>query len=213
MTGGWLGGGGLAGWVRNSAGLWGDAMQWPPHGLRCLRGCRVPSNPSGRPVCPPPAAGWALCGHEAPAGFGGSDEEGEGKGGKEEPQQAAAAAQPSSHKRGREEAEQPAPPAPAAPAAAGVAGSAADADMPEAAAPAAAAPDEQQQGGEGGEGQWRPQWALPRERKIAVGQRCKRLIDSARLVWLGRQGFDASLVRYVPSTVSGENRLLVASVR
>lgn len=69
-------------------------------------------------------------------------------------------------------------------------------------APAAAAAAE--------DGAWRPQAALPREEKMAVGRRCKRLIDAARLRWLRRQGFTAALVRYVPSAVSGENRLLLA---
>ena len=83
--------------------------------------------------------------------------------------------------------------------------------LPAGASPAAA-DQQQEQRQPGGEGEWRPQWALPRERKIAVGQRCKRLIDACRLAWLRRQGFSASLLKYVPSSVSGENRLLLASV-
>ncbi|KAL4421463.1 hypothetical protein ABPG75_010754 [Micractinium tetrahymenae] len=138
--------------------------------------------------------GWALCAHEAPAGFGGDDMEqderqeqeahqGQGQEQQRESGQQEAAAH-TGQKRGREEAGQPAPAPPAAPAGA-----------------AAAGPGEP----------WRPQAALPRARKIAIGGRCKRLIDAARLRWLRRQGFaGAGLVQYVAPSVSGENRLLLA---
>ncbi|PRW32644.1 tRNA:m(4)X modification enzyme TRM13-like protein [Chlorella sorokiniana] len=140
--------------------------------------------------------GWALCGHEAPAGFGGSDDEREegaaqqAHQAQQQAQQAAgeAAQSRSSHKRSREEEE----------------------EEQQAAEEQVAGPRPVQQ--DAGTG-WRPQADLVRERKIAVGQLCKRLIDAARLRWLGRQGFEASLVKYVPSSVSGENRLLVAAVR
>lgn len=89
-------------------------------------------------------------------------------------------------KRGWEEASQPAPAHPAA--APPAAGEAAEAEA------------------------WRPQAALPRARKIAIGGRCKRLIDAARLRWLRRQGFASTeLVQYVSPAVSGENRLLLAA--
>lgn len=138
-----------------------------------------------------------------PAGFGGSDAE-QGEEGEEQARQGGS-------KRGREEGAPPdaAEPAPAAsePAAPQ------PAQQQQQAAGAGAAGDgaEGRQGPQGGE-EWRPQWALPRERKIAVGQRCKRLIDAARLRWLRRQGFEASIVKYVPSNVSGENRLLLATL-
>ena len=151
------------------------------------------------------------CGHEAPAGFGGSDderEEGEQPGqaaaaaaAEEQPGQAAPAGgsgQGRSHKRSREEQDG----TEAAPA--GQAAAACEQERAPLAA-AAAQPGAAQPG-------WRPQAALPRARKIAVGQQCKRLIDAARLRWLRRQGFDAALLKYVPSSVSGENRLLVAAL-
>ena len=168
-------------------------------------------------------APWLQCGHEAPAGFGGSEDEGE-EGATQQAQQAqqpaGSAGQPRSHKRSREEeggeeeeqpaaaeqADEPAAAPPTAAAAAGAAQQQQDHQQPASVAAAAALSSDAAQG-------WRPQADLPRERKIAVGQLCKRLIDAARLRWLQRQGFEAALVKYVPSNVSGENRLLVAAVR
>lgn len=158
------------------------------------RACLAGAHACRRPWVP--AAGWALCGHEAPAGCGGADgaddqqqaEQGPGRAQQQaQPQQDSrheALAQPG-QKRGREGATPPSPThAAAAP--------------PAADAAAAAEP-------------WRPQAALPRDRKIAIGGRCKRLIDAARLRWLRRQGFaSAGLVQYVAPAVSGENRLLLA---
>lgn len=145
------------------------------------------------------------CGHEAPAGFGGSDEERE-----EGAPQQVQPGPPRSHKRSREDeeeeqqaAEQAADKTIAAQSTAAAAGGTQQHPPPPAAA--AGHPHAAAQG-------WRPQADLPRERKIAVGQLCKRLIDAARLRWLRRQGFEAALVKYVPSSVSGENRLLVAAV-
>lgn len=140
------------------------------------------------------------CGHEAPAGFGGSDDEGVAA---QQGQQQAAGepGQPRSHKRSREEEEEAAAEQAQEAAPSSAAAVAPEAQQEPAATTAAAA----QQA-------WRPQADLPRERKIAVGQLCKRLIDAARLRWLRRQGFEASLLKYVPSSVSGENRLLVAAV-
>ena len=165
--------------------------------VRALSGYPLPSNS----VFACPLA--VQCGHEAPAGFGGSDEEGEQaqQGVTTEP------GQPRSHKRSREEGEEEGEGAlQEAPGAAQQAQQAQHTQQAQgrqlAATEAAAHPQP-----------WRPQADLPRERKIAVGQLCKRLIDAARLRWLRRQGFEASLVKYVPSSVSGENRLLVAAVR
>lgn len=143
-----------------------------------------------------PAAGWALCGHEAPAGFGGDDaaeeqqQEERGQGGQAQQgplrQEGWHEGLPQAgQKRGREDASLH------------VQGQAA-AEGSAAHAAAVAEP-------------WRPQSALLRARKIAIGGRCKRLIDAARLRWLRRQGFaSAGLVQYVAPSVSGENRLLLA---
>lgn len=155
--------------------------------------------------------GWALCGHEAPAGFGGSDCEEADEGtaeqqhhsdGEQQPGSSAATQSQARHKRGRDGASAPPSPTALGAAAAAAEGTPAAGAAAEAAAAAcaAAAGDD-----------WRPQRALTREQKIAVGRRCKRLIDAARLRWLRRQGFEASLVKYVPSEVSGENRLLLAT--
>lgn len=52
---------------------------------------------------------------------------------------------------------------------------------------------------------------IPRPRRIAVGQKCKALIDRGRLAWLQELGCQAESVLYVPPDVSGENRLLLAT--
>lgn len=76
------------------------------------------------------------------------------------------------------------------------------------------APQQQQEAAAGrADSDWRPQAHLPRQQKVAVGTRCKQLIDAARLHWLRNQGFEATLLQYVPAAVSGENRLLLASTR
>lgn len=53
---------------------------------------------------------------------------------------------------------------------------------------------------------------ISRSQRIDIGQKCKALIDQGRLEWLQESGFQAESVLYVPSDVSGENRLLVATV-
>lgn len=172
-----------------------------------------PAHLSSPAFLPISAAGWALCGHEAPAGFGGDDEEGnqqqqqpdQQQPDQQQQQQQQPGSQQATHKRSREE-ETPAADAGAAPPAQQQQEHKVQAKRPSAAQQAQQAAEEQE-----GEEEWRPQWALPRERRVAIGQRCKRLIDAARLRWLRRQGFQASLVKYVPSGVSGENRLLVAT--
>ncbi|KAL6765300.1 methyltransferase TRM13-domain-containing protein [Haematococcus lacustris] len=87
---------------------------------------------------------------------------------------------------------------------------------------------------------WDPRRSLPRSTRMDVGAKAKLLIDRARLVWLchrlGLQppptgsddtqapahlmwgsstasGRCARLVQYVPSTVTGENKLLLCSLR
>ncbi|KAJ8446450.1 hypothetical protein Cgig2_019343 [Carnegiea gigantea] len=46
--------------------------------------------------------------------------------------------------------------------------------------------------------------------RAAVGFMCKDIIDMGRLMWIKEQGLEAKLVKYVPSNISPENRLLVA---
>lgn len=69
---------------------------------------------------------------------------------------------------------------------------------------------ELEEGGLGILARWRPHHSLPRAERIAVGQKCKRLIDAARALWLREQGFKAGIVSYVAPEVSGENQLLLA---
>lgn len=49
----------------------------------------------------------------------------------------------------------------------------------------------------------------PTER-AALGFKCKRIIDMGRLMWLRKLGLNTQLVRYVPSTISPENYLIIA---
>lgn len=49
----------------------------------------------------------------------------------------------------------------------------------------------------------------PAER-AALGYKCKRIIDMGRLTWLRKRGLNTQLVRYVPSSISPENYLLMA---
>ncbi|KAF7804962.1 tRNA:m(4)X modification enzyme TRM13-like protein isoform X1 [Senna tora] len=49
----------------------------------------------------------------------------------------------------------------------------------------------------------------PAER-ASLGFKCKRIIDMGRLTWLRRLGLNTQLVRYVPSSISPENYLLIA---
>ena len=156
--------------------------------------------------------GWALCGHEAPAGFGagaaeGSDMEEDEPG---PPAPAAAAAAVAQGTAGG--AAGAAGAAPVAPAAAAVGTSRGDGPegsagqgpakrphresaQPAAAGGAAGGAAAGKGAGSGGEeawGPWRPYHSLPRAERIAVGQKCKRLIDAGRLAWLREQGFQAS---------------------
>ncbi|KAL8544785.1 hypothetical protein ACS0TY_005128 [Phlomoides rotata] len=46
--------------------------------------------------------------------------------------------------------------------------------------------------------------------RAVLGFMCKDIIDAGRLMWLKAQGLKSELVKYVPITISPENRLLVA---
>lgn len=46
--------------------------------------------------------------------------------------------------------------------------------------------------------------------RAALGFMCKDIIDMGRLMWIKECGLEAKLVKYVPSDISPENRLLVA---
>lgn len=54
-----------------------------------------------------------------------------------------------------------------------------------------------------------PGWWLGRQERIRVGQMCKALIDQGRLLWLQEHNVKAKLLKYIPSEVSGENTLLI----
>ncbi|GIL60782.1 hypothetical protein Vafri_15223 [Volvox africanus] len=55
-----------------------------------------------------------------------------------------------------------------------------------------------------------PVFRLPRALRMAVGQKCKQLIDAGRLDWLRRRFRVVELVSYIGPEVTGENRLLLA---
>ncbi|GIL88710.1 hypothetical protein Vretimale_17287 [Volvox reticuliferus] len=55
-----------------------------------------------------------------------------------------------------------------------------------------------------------PVFRLPRALRMAVGQKCKQLIDAGRLDWLRQRFRSAELVSYIGPEVTGENRLLLA---
>ncbi|KAL5561079.1 hypothetical protein UlMin_030826 [Ulmus minor] len=46
--------------------------------------------------------------------------------------------------------------------------------------------------------------------RAALGFKCKQIIDMGRLMWLKERGLQTQFVKYVPSTISPENHLLVA---
>nr|XP_011467051.1 PREDICTED: tRNA:m(4)X modification enzyme TRM13 homolog [Fragaria vesca subsp. vesca]XP_011467056.1 PREDICTED: tRNA:m(4)X modification enzyme TRM13 homolog [Fragaria vesca subsp. vesca]XP_011467060.1 PREDICTED: tRNA:m(4)X modification enzyme TRM13 homolog [Fragaria vesca subsp. vesca]XP_011467065.1 PREDICTED: tRNA:m(4)X modification enzyme TRM13 homolog [Fragaria vesca subsp. vesca] len=46
--------------------------------------------------------------------------------------------------------------------------------------------------------------------RAALGFMCKQIIDMGRLMWMKEHGLEAQFVKYVPSTVSPENHLLIA---
>ncbi|KAG6717240.1 hypothetical protein I3842_04G088700 [Carya illinoinensis] len=47
--------------------------------------------------------------------------------------------------------------------------------------------------------------------RAALGFMCKQIIDMGRLMWIKERGLETRLVRYVPSSISPENHLLIAS--
>mmetsp|Transcript_3989 Transcript_3989/g.5311 ORF Transcript_3989/g.5311 Transcript_3989/m.5311 type:complete len:113 (+) Transcript_3989:1603-1941(+) len=54
-----------------------------------------------------------------------------------------------------------------------------------------------------------PNHVLTREARVLLGHMCKRLIDTGRTRWLSSQGLQGELIRFVPESVSPENRLLL----
>lgn len=46
--------------------------------------------------------------------------------------------------------------------------------------------------------------------RAALGFKCKQIIDMGRMVWMKECGLDTQFVKYVPSTISPENHLLIA---
>jgi tRNA:m4X modification enzyme len=92
-------------------------------------------------------------------------------------------------------------------------------DGADAAALAAAADAQDARGGDAPppvgatEADWRPHHSLPRARRVRLGGSAKRLLDACRLEFLRSAGFAAAeAVLYVAPSVSGENRLLLATV-
>ncbi|XP_038897016.1 tRNA:m(4)X modification enzyme TRM13 homolog isoform X1 [Benincasa hispida] len=49
--------------------------------------------------------------------------------------------------------------------------------------------------------------------RAVLGFMCKEIIDMGRLMWLKEYGLESQLVKYVPSTISPENHLLIAKCR
>lgn len=54
--------------------------------------------------------------------------------------------------------------------------------------------------------------SMPALERALLGFMCKEIIDVGRLLWLRDQGMKAELVKYVPSSVSPENHLLLAKM-
>uniref|UniRef100_A0A2P2J6G3 tRNA:m(4)X modification enzyme TRM13 n=1 Tax=Rhizophora mucronata TaxID=61149 RepID=A0A2P2J6G3_RHIMU len=46
--------------------------------------------------------------------------------------------------------------------------------------------------------------------RAALGFKCKWIIDVGRMMWAKERGLYAKLVKYVPSSISPENHLLIA---
>ncbi|KAG2488324.1 hypothetical protein HYH03_013174 [Edaphochlamys debaryana] len=59
-------------------------------------------------------------------------------------------------------------------------------------------------------GEFDPAARLPRARRMAIGAMAKQLIDAGRLDWLTKRYGRAELVSYIGPEVTGENRLLLA---
>lgn len=58
---------------------------------------------------------------------------------------------------------------------------------------------------------WAPHVALSRTERVAIGMKCKRLVDTGRMDFLRQAGWDVSLSQYVAPSISGENVLLLAT--
>lgn len=52
--------------------------------------------------------------------------------------------------------------------------------------------------------------AMDAYQRYLLGRKCKRLIDTGRLLWLREKGMQAKLVEYIADTVSPENKVLLA---
>lgn len=51
---------------------------------------------------------------------------------------------------------------------------------------------------------------LSRARRQEIGRYCKALIDTGRVDWIKSLHMEVKFVEYVPSSVSGENKLILA---
>lgn len=49
--------------------------------------------------------------------------------------------------------------------------------------------------------------------RAVLGFMCKDIIDMGRLMWVKARGLESQLIKYVPCSISPENRLLVASYK
>lgn len=145
--------------------------------------------------CPTPpdpvlhvAAGWALCGHELPAGCGAA--EGGTDGASAEQAETESDRQLKQIVPGNQPTE------------------AAAADVP-----ASSSSRKSCRGDATAEsgGPWQPHHAIRRAERVQLGQQCKDLLDAGRLLWLRQQGLDCQLLHYCHSDISGENRLLLGS--
>lgn len=52
----------------------------------------------------------------------------------------------------------------------------------------------------------------PLERAV-LGRKCKDLLDHGRVLWLKQHKLDAKIVTYITSTITPENKLLLARKR
>lgn len=52
--------------------------------------------------------------------------------------------------------------------------------------------------------------AMDAGQRFILGKKCKRLVDTGRLLWLREKGMEAKLVEYIAETVSPENKVLLA---
>jgi tRNA:m4X modification enzyme len=52
--------------------------------------------------------------------------------------------------------------------------------------------------------------AVDHSERIAIGRKCKDLLDHGRLLWLERSGLKVKTVKYISSTITPENKLLLA---